>query len=178
MGQTGLVTSSAPCKLERRNFMTRKISRFVALLVAAALMVVAPTVAPALTLDDVSVTWFNPLGPGAAILGNVVNPFTEGLGDATNFEVRWGAPVPSSADPTLKSGLGFDPLFPPSTVVPLGVNFVLGTLFHFNNPIFPGTSLPPVDLSLGAAFTRADPATSDFTFRMLINETPNNGSQI
>ena len=156
--------------------MTRKISRFVALLVAAALMVVAPSVAPALTLDDVSVTWFNPLGPGAAILGNVVNPFTEGLGDATNFEVRWGAPVPSSADPTLKSGLGFDPLFPPSTVVPLGVNFVLGTLFHFNNPIFPGTSLTSVDLTLGATFTGADPATSAFTFRMLINETPNNGS--
>lgn len=153
--------------------MTRKISTFVALLVAAALIVVAPTVAPALTLDTVSVTWFNPLGPGAGIAGNVVNPFVQGTGTASNFEVRWGAPFPASVDPTLKSGLGFDPNFPPSSPVPIGSNFTLGTLFHFNNPILDGTELASVDLTLGAAFAGAVPATSAFTFRMLIDETPN-----
>jgi len=150
--------------------MTRKISAFLALLAVAALIVVAPTPAPALTLEDVTVTWFNPLGPGIA---TVTNPFVEGAGNARNFEVRWGAP---SADPTLQSGLGFDPLFPPSSEVPIGLNFTLGTLFHFNNPIFLGSQLTSVDLTLGAIFTSAIPALAEFTFRMLINETPNNGS--
>jgi len=170
MAQTGFATRSAPPKLERRKPMTRKISAFLALLAVAALIVVAPTPAPALTLEDVTVTWFNPLGPGIA---TVTNPFVEGAGNARNFEVRWGAP---SADPTLQSGLGFDPLFPPSSEVPIGLNFTLGTLFHFNNPIFLGSQLTSVDLTLGAIFTSAIPALAEFTFRMLINETPNNGS--
>ena len=150
--------------------MTRKISTFVALLVVGALIAVAPAPAPALTLNDVSVTWFNPLGPGA---GTVTNPFTQGAGDATNFEVRWGVPSPPSSDPTHQSGLGFDPFFPPPAVVPIGTNFVLGNLFHFNNPINIGSELTSVDLTLGATFAGAVPAVSDFTFRMLIDETPN-----
>jgi len=151
--------------------MTRKISTFVALLVAATLLVAAPAVAPALTLDDVSVLWDNPIGPGAG----TATLLTEGAGIASNFEIRWGTPFPASADPTLKSGLGFDPLFPPSTVVPIGSNFTLGTLFHFNNPILvPGSEITSADLTLGATFTGAIPASSSFKFRMLVNETPNN----
>jgi len=153
--------------------MTRKTSTFVALLVAAALMVVAPTVAPAVQLDIISVTWFNPIGDGVA---TVVNPFNEGVGNATNFEIRWGTPVPASALTTAKSGLGFDPLFPPSAVVTPDVNFTLGNLFHFNNPIAIGTALESVDLSLVLSFLGAVPVTSEFQFRMLINETPNDGN--
>lgn len=164
--------------------MTRKISTFVALLVAATLVGGAPTVAPALTLDTVSVLWDNPLGPGFPLPpGNVITRTGVGAGlpadpaprDTT--EIRWGTPFPASALDTDKSGLGFDQFFPPSTVVPTdNTPFQLGTLFHFNNPIVLGTQLTSVDLTLGLTFAAAVPATSTFKFRMLINETPNNGS--
>ena len=163
--------------------MTRKISTFVALLVASALVGGAPTVAPAVTLDSVTVIWDNPIGPGSALPGNVITRTGVGAGLAVDpapqdtTEIRWGTAFPLSALDTDKSGLGFDQFFPPSTDVPTdGSPFQLGTLFHFNNPILLGTQLTSVDLTLGLTFGAAVPPTSTFKFRMLINETRNDAS--
>jgi hypothetical protein len=162
----------------------RGLSRYKVLIGALVMALLSfPGLAFALQLNSVDITWSNPLGPGAGIIGNVVNPFVEaGAGLITDpiprdiTEVRWGTASPASADVTKKSGLGLDPFFPPPAVVPIGTNFQIGTLFHFNNPILLGTELTSVDITLHAVFQNPPDLTTaaaDFSFRFTIDETPN-----
>jgi hypothetical protein len=50
--------------------------------------------------------------------------------------------------------------------------FEIGTLRHFNQPIYLGSQISAVDLTINLGFT--DPAyTTDFTFTLTVDETPN-----
>src|SRR5262245_55198627 len=126
--------------------------------VVAAILVPAVSGAVTITINNTVPTWSNVVG-GANVTTNVAN------GDFT--DVRWG--TPSGAN----SGLGFDPVNPPATTVADNTNFLLGTLRHYNNPITAGTAATSVDLTLATSVGGAVPATQNFSFRFLIDETPN-----
>src|SRR5688572_14984334 len=80
--------------------------------------------ANAITIDATSPDWSNAVG-GSGVAYDLANgAFTD---------VRWGDPVG-----TEKSGLGFDPVNPPSLDYAPGESFLLGNLRHYNNPIFAG----------------------------------------
>ena len=121
--------------------------------VALGLLVVS--LARALTLDSVTGTWSNVVG-GANISFQTVG---------SENQVRWGFP----ATPAGNSGLGFTGVSVPSVFNP-GDQVFLGTLRHFNNPIFQAASA--VDLTIDLSFT--DPLVCpSFSFTLLIDETPN-----
>jgi hypothetical protein len=83
-------------------------------------------------------------------------------------QVRWGDPVTSG----FNSGLGFAPQAPPT--VPVGQNFVIGQLTHFNFATVAGTSLSSADLNLTVHATTPDgPVTFTLHQTIGINETPN-----
>jgi len=84
-------------------------------------------------------------------------------------QVLWGNPF----GPGGKSGLGFTGVDPnPNLEVPIGSNFLLGTLRHFNQPIFAGTAASSVSLTLETLFT-TPPVSIDFIYSSTIDETPN-----
>jgi hypothetical protein len=85
-------------------------------------------------------------------------------------QVRWGDPASTGA---LQSGLGFQSTAP-ATIV-LGTPFALGTLTHFNQPVY--NALTSVDLDLGVKVTPQGGGTPLFErpvqIHFTINETPN-----
>lgn len=113
--------------------------------------------AQALTINGSSGVWSDAIG------GSNLTYNTPGA-DGEN-QVRWG--VGSSG---LKSGLGFTGVG--SSVVNPGVDFLLGELSHFNNPIRRGTEATAVDLTV--ALDIAGVGITDFDFTFNIDETPNN----
>jgi|GEM_PF-2791063 len=83
-------------------------------------------------------------------------------------EVRWGDPASNSQ----KSGLRFDGYSEIS--VPIGENFCIGELTHFNYPIYPNAA---TQATLSVTLQFVDPAiTSTFSFDLGIDETLNVGS--
>lgn len=116
------------------------------------------------TITATTPTWSNPVG------GSGITYQTSGSGDSAVTQIRWGTPADNGGG---KSGLGFDPTNPPSAVIPTNTNFLLGTLFHYNNPINSGTAATSANLNLATAVTGANPALQNFSFRFLIDETPN-----
>ena len=114
------------------------------------------TLVSALTLGSVSGIWSNPVG-GTSINYPVVG---------SEVQVRWGQ---STGDG--QSGLGFtgNPSLP--LTFGSGAEFEIGTLRHFNHPIFPAAA-SAIDLTINLDFT--DPTSSiPFTFTLAIDETPN-----
>ncbi|NJL01412.1 MAG: hypothetical protein HC910_12955 [Spirulinaceae cyanobacterium SM2_1_0] len=114
--------------------------------------------ASAFMLNSTTGTWSNVQG-GANIQFVTV-------GDES--QVRWGEAATTAGS----SGLGFTGVgaldFAAETV------FQIGTLRHFNNPIFGGTAAAAVDLSLNLDF--ADLGLKSFDFTLTIDETPNSGT--
>ncbi len=116
--------------------------------------------AGAVVIDSISPTWLNMVGGSGQVLNQANGAFTD---------ARWGAPASGNQ----KSGLGFDPANPPSQTIPVNTNFLLGTLQHYNNPVSTGTAASSVDLNLLTTVAGATPASQTFSFRFLIDETPN-----
>jgi len=115
-------------------------------------------------LDGTSGTWSNPVGPGSATSTVIYQAV---LGEN---QIRWGSP----SDPNFKSGLGFTGVDPnPNLAIPIGTNFLLGTLRHFNNPILSGTALTSAQLTIDTLFTSTTPLSIDFEYTTSIDETLN-----
>jgi hypothetical protein len=119
--------------------------------------------AATITVSSTAPDWMNAVG------GSNVHESTSGSGNNTVFNVFWG--VPAGRDG--QSGLGFNPAQPPTFNATPGVAFQLGTLFHYNQPIDAGSAASSVDLSLATTIASATPTTQNFSFRFLIDETPN-----
>lgn len=125
--------------------------------VGVALLAVVALVpqANALTLDSVGGTWSNVVGA----LGTFVT-----VGDEN--QVRWGGDAGFG-----QSGLGFTGSAPPPAIFNVGDEFEVGTLRHFNNPVYAPWATA-VDLTIALDFS--DPAVNPlFTFTFGIDETPN-----
>jgi len=135
-----------------------KMRHAAALSLSVATLVGVATPASAFTLERSSGTWSNVRG-GSSI------QYID-LGEET--QVRWGSAASSSG----QSGLGFTGVggldFAAETV------FQIGTLQHFNNPIWGGTAASSVDLSLELDLAGLGLKTFDFT--LTIDETPNSGT--
>ena len=118
---------------------------------AAILLLLVVSLVSALNLDTVAGAWSNLTGPGAP--GTFL---TVGI----ETQVRWGNPVPGGA----QSGLGFtaNAALPIVDLLP-GEEFEIGTLRHFNNPIFLGSEADGVDLMIDLGFS--DPVLSTFLGR-------------
>lgn len=124
---------------------------------AVTLMGIA-TSASAFTLASSSGTWSNVRG------GSSLQYIERG----EETQVRWGSAVGSSG----QSGLGFTGVG--ALDFAAEIVFQIGTLQHFNNPIWGGTAASAVDLSL--ALDLADLGLKTFDFTLTIDETPNSGT--
>jgi hypothetical protein len=131
-------------------------------------------VANALTLDSSVGTWSNP-NPSVGSFINY-NSFanTDYLDSDGNprpeNQIRWGDPTTTDGE---QSGLGFTGVAPPPYVFGIGDAFEIGQLRHFNSPIWGGTGVGSVDLTI--ALTFFDPAglAGSFEFNFTVNETTN-----
>jgi hypothetical protein len=126
---------------------------------AALAIVGLPSAASAIVITSTTPTWSNAAG-GADHTYNVAN--------GAYTDVRWGVSAGSG-----QSGLGFDPVNPPSDDYAPDIAFLLGNLRHYNNPIASGTAATSVDLALASMVSGASPTVQAFAFRFLIDETPN-----
>jgi hypothetical protein len=123
-----------------------------ALTIAASLFA---TSAQAFTFSTIG-TWSNPIG-GSSITYQTIG--------AEN-QIRWGSPVNNE-----KSGLGFAGN---AGTANFGDTFQLGTLRHFNNPVFGGTSISGADLTVNLSFGGSLPIPAqNFLFNLAVQETPN-----
>jgi hypothetical protein len=91
-----------------------------------------------------------------------------------NEEIRWGAPVNSSAGTDAQSGLRFSSAL--AQTITQGVTFTLGTLTYFNNPVYDAISSVNFSVSPGLIVDGMPLATGPFTFAIAVDETPNGGS--
>lgn len=85
---------------------------------------------------------------------------------------RWGKSAVN--DVTKMSGLGFQGIN--NQVVSANQDFYLGQLTHFNWPIQGGSAVSAVNMNVFLRFTvpgASNPTTQLFTFKMLVDETPN-----
>lgn len=106
-----------------------------------------------LTIDPASAEWIAVSG-GVNIIG------------LNTDEVRWGIPVTG----TSKSGLKFTVITTPTNVA-TNTPFELGTLTHFNFPIFVGAS--GATLGIDMTVTNGNTDNAMFTFSFAIDETTN-----
>ena len=89
-------------------------------------------------------------------------------GEGTN-QVRWGNPATGNG----KSGLGFVGSAP-AVSLPLNTNFVLGTLTHYNFPVFGGTAASGANLLVSLTLANAgETINRQFNYPFNIDETPN-----
>jgi hypothetical protein len=114
------------------------------------------------TVDIVSGLWTGSSGGSNVVLNQANPPFND---------VRWGVDIGNG-----QSGLGFDGVAPPPSLLPaIGNPFLLGTLRHYNNPIAGGSAAASVDLAINTDLTIGGSpiSTGPFNFRFHIDETPN-----
>ena len=91
-----------------------------------------------------------------------------GITGLNTDEVRWGTPATGSG----KSGLKFVPITTTATVA-TNTPFALGTLTHFNFPVFLGGTPSTATLGIDMIVSNGNTDTAMFTFSFAINETPN-----
>lgn len=127
------------------------------LLLAIATLIATASTAQAATLTRSDGTWINPIGGGAIESRS-----------GSEAQILWGSPIQAGQ----KSGLGFAGV--EATAFDFDRPFLVGTLRHFNNPIFP-PNVTAVDLLIRLAFEGIDelPIDRQFTFNFGIDETPN-----
>jgi len=106
-----------------------------------------PTVAEAVGIDQ----------PPCA--NNTVPPFSQ---------ARWGIPASN-----MQSGLGFQGL--PARNVSVNTDFSLGTLYHFNFPIYASSAASQVTLNIVLNITEPYGyfSTLSYAYQMIVEETPN-----
>jgi len=101
----------------------------------------------------------NPLGDSGSVI------YYETV--SSEERIRWGSPASSIGS----SGLGYSGFSGDASFDDV---FVLGRLRHFNNPIFSGSAIRSLDLSIDLSFGGDIPSfTESFTFTLNIDETPN-----
>ncbi len=134
------------------------VYRVLPTVVASAVLGLLATSANALTLTQSSGTWSNVVG------GNgTVNLQTVG----NESQVLWGVGAGYG-----QSALGFTGTG--TSTFDIGDTFLLGTLRHYNKPIYSGSAASAADLTIALNF--ADPDLSkSFSFTLDIDETPNIG---
>ncbi len=115
-----------------------------------------------LTLYAVDGDWSNPVGATVYVTYN--NGVPVGYGNGLQDQIRFGDTAPS-----VKSGLGFTGVAPPSSSFAVGAAFEIGQLTHINNPIPSGTGISAADLTIKLTFS----ADESFSFTFGINETSN-----
>ena len=133
---------------------------------AAVLMVgLAPSLASAasITITNTTPTW------GSVVGGDNVNTGRSGSGNNSVYQVFWGDPASFAG----QSGLGFNPANPPSGTYATDTTFLLGTLYHYNEPIYGAAS--SAQLNLATTVAGAVPTSQTFAYRFDIDETPNVG---
>jgi hypothetical protein len=117
-----------------------------------------PVAAKALTINNTDGTFHNPVGGTSVVITDA----------PTGSTIRWGIP---STQRGSQSGLRFNGTAT-GVVTPL-VDFLLGDLTHFNQPIASGTAASGVDLAISLAMTGTVPTPVNFGFGLVIDETPN-----
>lgn len=117
-------------------------------------------------------TWNNAQGGAYVNNYNVNSSGVLSYGSQTtgDNQVRWGNPV-IAPYVQYQSGLGFTG--DQAKSVNVGSIFQLGTLRHFNNPIWGGTAASAVDFILNLSFGAG--GSQVFNYTMSIDETPNSG---
>src|SRR3990170_1710579 len=144
--------------MEMQGKELKKTLSMVTTAIFVGLMVVwlaSPASAP--TLGTVSGTWSNLVGAGATGTFQTVGG---------ENQVLWGVSTGQG-----QSGLGFTPNPSLPISFPVGQEFEIGTLRHFNRPIF-APAATAVDLTIGLGLT-VPPGSPSFTFTLSIQETPN-----
>lgn len=138
-----------------------KLYNLIAPLAITALAMVAPVPAQALVLDRTDGTFSNVVDGANPTITDILN----------GSEVRWGRAATTAG----RSGLRFVGIdyAPDLTIVP-NTFFDLGTLTHFNFPIYDAAS--SVDLSVDLSFLDVTPDPLSFLFTNTIDETPNSGT--
>ena len=92
------------------------------------------------------------------------------VGGLNTNQLRWGNPATGNG----QSGLGFVGSAPPTVSLPFDTDFILGTLSHYNYPIFGGTAASGATLKIGLTFTNAGQTISpEFSYAFSIDETSN-----
>lgn len=85
-------------------------------------------------------------------------------------QLRWGNPATGNG----QSGLGFVGSAPPTVSLPFDTNFILGTLSHYNYPIYGGSAASGATLKVGLTLADAGQIISpNFSYAFSIDETPN-----
>lgn len=142
--------------------------------VLAALVAVVPQSARAITLGSSAGTWTpvvcenraSPPYPVQQLISDCVVIF-QPVGPNGDTTIRWGSPTNSGQ----KSGLGYKGFT--DVVVTPGANFDIGTLYHYNYPVY--GSLSKARLAIGLTFSDPAGLASTQTFTFDIDETPNSG---
>jgi hypothetical protein len=137
--------------------------------VSAACLVVAP-VSAATTLSPAAANFVDPVGGNSAYY-----QYADTGGLAGNEEIRWGQPV-SDNDVASESGLRF--LTAPLQTISQSVQFTLGALTYYNNPVYDAIST--VDLLIGANLTvdGTPLVAGPFAFTIDVDETPNESNPL
>lgn len=112
--------------------------RLTVVLSAMALLAMVGIASGAPTLSSVSGTWSNPVLQS----GSSPTPTYGSVG--AEQRIYWGSPAPSTGS---KSALGFTGAATPVEVFP-GTAFEVGTVRHYNTPIYGNTGITAVDLNL------------------------------
>lgn len=136
----------------------RSTTLLTAVIAAAAGSASAATV----TISEISAQW---TGIQGGMFHNIDNtPNSQGWVTA-----KWGLPATIIGP---QSGLGFQATDTPLTVA-AGDLFTLGTLRHFNRPIWDGTEAHGAGLQIGLTFSDPAGLAGVFAFSFDILETPN-----
>jgi len=132
----------------------------------ASLLVAVSTASATVTLGLSEGDWTNPVGGTDKI---ELDDQPVAYGNGKSDQIWWGTEYKDQG----QSGLGFTGAAPPPDTFNLGDAFEVGMLRHFNNPILVGTNVTAVDLTVSLAFDDPVGISGDFTFTLLIDETPN-----
>jgi hypothetical protein len=137
----------------------------------SAFVVVAP-VSAATTLSSAAANFADPAGGNSSYYH-----YADTDGIAGREEIRWGQPVSGNPNNLAnQSGLRF--LTAPAQAITQGVQFTLGALTYFNNPVYDAIST--VKLLIGANLSvDGTPLTAGpFAFTIDVDETPNEANPL
>lgn len=127
--------------------------------VVTAVLTVSASSTSAFTINSTSGTWSNPVGGAGLVYRNV----------GGENQILWGSPATWPYGTDQKSGLGFTGAG--TSTFSAGQTIQLGRLRHFNNPIYAGTAVQSVQLSI--ILDLAELGVKSFDFGLAIDETPN-----
>lgn len=138
---------------------------------SAACLAVAPLSA-ATTISSEAANFVDPVGGNNAYY-HYLN--TDGL--PGNEEFRWGQPASGNTnDVSAESGLRFAGA--PTQAITQGVQFTLGTLTYYNNPVFDAVSAIDLLISATLSVDGVPLVAGPFTFAIDVDETANESNPL